>query len=294
MSKVKVESSDLPGLYQSANQASLNGQKSFFLALSIYLILLIGAAFVSYIRPNDNIGAIGSASLFLITLGILIFIRVKKPDDIWYNGRAVAESVKTITWRWMMRAEPYADCENMEAISKSFINDLKSILEQNRHLSYSLQSVEAVSDAISEKMKFIRGQSVSERLSVYVNQRIEDQATWYWLKSKFNKRRASQWFWVSVALHSLAISLLLYKINDPLISLPIETLATAAGAALTWLQAKKHNELNSAYALTAHEIVLIKGESTGVHSESDLSEYVTNSESAFSREHTQWIARKND
>ncbi|MEO1352240.1 MAG: DUF4231 domain-containing protein [Cyanobacteria bacterium J06635_15] len=49
-----------------------------------------------------------SALLFLVTLAILIGLRVKRPDDIWYNGRAVAESVKTRTWRWVMRAEPYS------------------------------------------------------------------------------------------------------------------------------------------------------------------------------------------
>ena len=70
--------------------------------------------------------------------------------------------------------------------------------------------------------------------------------------------------------------------------------ATATGAVLTWLQAKKHNELNSSYALAAHEIVLIKGEAESVQSEREISEFVINSENAFSREHTQWTARKVD
>lgn len=289
-----MDSSELPGLYQSANQASLDAQNYYFAGLRWYLILLVAAAFVSYIRPSDIVGALLSASLFLVTLGILVFIRIKRPDDIWYNGRAVAESVKTISWRWMMRAEPYEDCENIEIVSRSFIGDLKTILDQNRSLSHALQSGSAVSGPISNKMKEVRGLPVLERLSVYVEHRIQDQANWYWIKSRFNKRRAKQWFWVSVALHSIAILMLLYRIKDPSFSLPVEVVATAAGAALTWLQAKKHNELNSAYALTAHEIVLIKGESTSVHTEGQLSEYVTNSESAFSREHTQWVARKGD
>jgi len=135
---------------------------------------------------------------------------------------------------------------------------------------------------------------MSDRLSVYVGQRIQNQSNWYWLKSRFNKCRAQQWFWVSVALHSIAILFLLLRIQDPTLSLPVEVVATAAGAALTWLQAKKHNELGSAYALAAHEIVLIKGESVTVSTESQLSEFVVNSEAAFSREHTQWTARKGD
>lgn len=293
MSHTEINSDVLPGLYQSADQASLKAQKNYFMGLGLYLTLLICAAFISYLRPNDIAGALISAGLFLVTLGILIFIRVTRPDDTWYNGRAVAESVKTRSWRWIMRAEPY-DSDNIEIVSKQFINDLKAILTQNKSLSHSLQSSAALNDPISKQMMDIRALPISERLSVYVDQRIKSQATWYWLKSGFNKRRAQQWFWVSVVLHISAIAMLLFKIKEPILSLPIEVVATAAGAALTWLQAKKHNELNSAYALTAHEIVLIKGESTSVYSEEQLSEYVVNSEAAFSREHTQWTARKAD
>ncbi len=294
MACIEISSNDMPGLYQSADQASISAQNIYFQSLRWYLILLICAVFISYARPSDTVGALFSAALFLITLGILIFIRVKRPDDTWYNGRAVAESVKTRAWRWIMRAEPYEDCENVEIVSKQFISDLRAILEQNKSLSHSLQSTNAVKDPISNKMKEVRGLSVTERLALYVNQRVQNQVEWYWQKSRFNKRRAQQWFWVSVVLHSTAIAMLLYHIKFPTLSLPVDVVATAAGAALTWLQAKKHNELNSAYALAAHEIVLIKGESDSVHTQEELSEYVVNSESAFSREHTQWAARKGD
>lgn len=294
MNDLKITSSDFPGLYQSADQASLDAQIIYFQSLKWYLILLVLAALIAFMRPNDAFGALLSASLFLTTLGILIFVRLQRPDDTWYNGRAVAESVKTRTWRWMMRAEPYEDCDNVETVSSQFITDLKEILDQNKSLSHSLQSTKAVEEPISNSMKTIRGLTVADRLSVYVNQRVQNQIEWYWKKSGFNKRRAQQWFWVSVILHSVAIALLLYKIKNPTLSLPIEVLATAAGAALTWLQAKKHNELNSAYALTALEIAHIKGESDFVHSEEQVSDYVVNSETAFSREHTQWVARKRD
>lgn len=294
MKEIPVTSNDMPGLYQSADQASLNAQKIYYVGLSWYLILLVGAAYISFACPKEVTGALLSAGLFLITLGILIFIRVQRPDDTWYNGRAVAESVKTRTWRWMMRAEPYEDCDNIEIVSKQFINDLKEILKQNKNLSHALQSTCAVEDPISEQMRLVRALPVSDRLATYLKQRVQNQVEWYWKKSLFNKRRAQQWFWVSVLLHSVAIVMLLYRIKDPTLSLPVEVIATSAGAALTWLQAKKHNELNSAYALTAHEIALIKGESDSVHSEEQLSEYVVNSETAFSREHTQWAARKGD
>jgi len=243
-------------------------------------------------RVLDSIGAMASAGLFLITLGILIYLRVNRPDDIWYNGRAVAESVKTRTWRWAMRAEPYEDTDNIERVSKQFINDLKAILDQNRSLSSATASLAGLRAPISDVMTSIRRLPIEERLAIYQEQRINNQANWYAKNSQFNKRRSKQWFWVSVTLHALAIAMLLYRIKDPLSSLPVESVAVAAGAVLTWLQAKKHNELNSSYALTAHEIILIKGEALSVNSEQNLSTFVLDSENAFSREHSQWTARK--
>ena len=289
-----VEESSFPGLYQSADEASIEAQKIYFRGLFFYLGLLVLAALVSFSWPKFVAGAVVSAMLFLATLGILIFLRVNRHDDVWYNGRAVAESVKTISWRWMMRADPYPDCADVAIVRKQLINDLKDILNQNRGLSHSLNASAASNDPITQTMSQVRNCPISQRLEIYKTQRIEDQAGWYTKKSSYNRKRAKFWFWVSVILHLVAIALLLYKIYSPASDLPIEVIATAAGAVLTWLQAKKHNELNSSYSLAMHEIGLINGEAELVETEEQFSDFVINSESAFSREHTQWVARKVD
>lgn len=289
-----IDDSHLPGLYQSSNQASIDSQSVYYISLLVYLVLLVVAASISYYSPNSKGGTYFSAFLFLVTLGILIGLRVKRPDDTWYNGRAVAESVKTRAWRWMMRAEPYFDGERIEVVKKLFVNDLKEILRQNTSIAHALGSDEHLEGPISNKMAEVRAMPVKDRLAVYVMDRVKDQHVWYSKKSVFNRKRAKCWFWVSVTLHLVAIAMLLARVQDPTLNLPIEVVATAAGAVITWLQAKKHNELASSYSLAAHEIVLIKGESVDIHTESDLSDYVVNAEAAFSREHTQWVARKGE
>ncbi|MFA4916941.1 MAG: DUF4231 domain-containing protein [Syntrophales bacterium] len=289
---MQMEESDFPALYNAADSASLEAQSNSFNSLRLYLILLVAAAFVSFEWAQEVYGAIASASLFLITLGILVWLKVKKPEDIWYNGRAVAESVKTRTWRWVMKAEPYDKAVSEEQAQRELLSDLKAILAQNRSLSGCLKWTPDLGEAISKKMISIRSLPWKERLDIYKNDRIDNQSVWYSKKSQFNKRRAKQWFAASIFLHSIAILMLLYRIKNPITSLPIEVMAAAASAVLTWLQAKKHNELNSSYSLAAHEIVLIKGEAVSVQDDPHLSEFVMNSESAFSREHTQWVARK--
>ena len=96
-------------------------------------------------------------------------------------------------------------------------------------------------------------------------------------------------------LHAIAIFLLLIKIKLPSTQLPVEeVVAVCASSVLSWLQTKKHQELSASYALTAQETSLIRGEASYVNSEDSLSNFVIDSENAFSREHTQWFARKKE
>ena len=293
---MNITDKDLPGLYQSADSASIKEQKKYFNSIIWYLLLLILASLFAYFAGDypDPILKIVSTIFFLITLCIMIWQKVSRPDDIWYNGRAVAESVKTRSWRWMMRAEPYVDCEKVEAMRKHFVNDLKTILRQNESLIGRLGIEASVEDPISEKMIQVRRLTIEERFNVYKQERITNQALWYTKKAKYNNQRANLWFWITVGLHTLAIILLLYNIKEPELKLPIEVIAVGASSVLTWLQTKKHNELSSSYSLTAHEIILIKSEVTTFKDEFEFSDYIMNCENAFSREHTQWFARKNE
>lgn len=193
-----------------------------------------------------------------------------------------------------MRADPYDKLDTPAIAESAFINDLKEILSQNRSLAGALSTNAHFAEPISSTMRAIRELSVQDRLRIYISDRIQDQATWYSQKYLFNRKRAQQWFWGSVALHGIAIVMLLLRVQDHHLKLPVEVVAVAASGVLTWLQANKHNELASSYSLTAHEIVLVKGESQSISTEGSLSEYVVSSETAFSREHTQWAARKNE
>ncbi|EJL0954202.1 SLATT domain-containing protein, partial [Salmonella enterica] len=67
---------------------------------------------------------------------------------------------------------------------------------------------------------------------------------------------------------------------------------TLAASIVGWVQIKKYNELAVSYFLTAHEIGDIKEQFNYISSENDFLEFVNNAEKAFSREHTQWLARR--
>ncbi|HEL3238443.1 TPA: SLATT domain-containing protein [Stenotrophomonas maltophilia] len=65
-----------------------------------------------------------------------------------------------------------------------------------------------------------------------------------------------------------------------------------ASGALAYLQSKRYSELAASYALTAHEIGVVEEQLAQVKGEREFSLFVGDAENAFSREHTQWEARK--
>ena len=78
-----IQECDYPALYKAADAASLEAQSAYFNALRIYLFLLIVAAAVAFAFGNLANGALASAALFLLTLGILVCLKVDN------EGRAI-------------------------------------------------------------------------------------------------------------------------------------------------------------------------------------------------------------
>jgi len=76
------------------------------------------------------------------------------------------------------------------------------------------------------------------------------------------------------------------------IYLPVDVIIALASSLLSWIQAKRFTELSASYALTAHEIGFINEQIATINSEDDFSKFVGDAENAFSREHTQWAARR--
>lgn len=290
---LSVESGDYPALYQAADKASVEAQRKHLLIVRLYLGLLVASAVSLTYATQTKWMSVVAALLFLSTLGLAILQAFKDHEKTWYNGRAVAESVKTSAWRYMMRAEPYSDAESIEMVRREFCNDLKQILKQNRSLAEHIGGDISTRAPIPEKMDKVRSLDVEDRLNIYNESRIDEQRRWYAKKYTSNKKKATRWFYGMILLHAVAAGILIVQIEDPnLGGLPTNAVIVAAGSILTWIRTKKHKENATAYSLTAHEIGLIKQESASVVGEADLSDFVKDSENAFSREHTQWVAQK--
>src|SRR5689334_5329725 len=118
---------DFPALYRSADDLSLESQTHFFRALKLHLVLLVLAAVLSVGNlPHWTIAVLQLLAL-LGALSCSIYLFSKRPNLYWYAGRAVAESIKTITWRYVCRAEPF---QGDDAVARNdFQRKLKAIVD---------------------------------------------------------------------------------------------------------------------------------------------------------------------
>lgn len=287
------EEKDFPGLYQSADRASLDSQATYLRLFRWNLILLVVASAFALLGIHSRESALISAGLFLTTMFLSILLAYRQYDRTWYNGRAVAESVKTRAWRFMMRAEPYQNGSNLAVVKSLFLNDLNQILQQNQHLAEHLGQNALMGEGISSAMLAVRDEPLPARIEWYRDARIHDQWTWYGRKAGANKRSATRLFIALCALQALAVAFVLLNVAYPSVELfPTDVCAVAAAAMLSWMQAKRYQDLSSSYSLAAHEIGIIKCQLDDIADEAAFSRFVVDAESAFSREHTQWQARR--
>lgn len=282
-----------PALYEAASDLSADSQWQYLWSLRIEYGLLILAAFLSMEFSLARSYFVVCALIFLLTLILMLWRAKEKPEQNWYKGRALAESIKTSTWCYAMRAPPFEDAPSVQIRRAEFRNYLVSIIEANRQIGSRLPPEHSASDQITREMEDIRALDWEARREIYENQRIREQRDWYKGKAVANKKASRRWVAAAGIAYVAAILLVLCRIAEPEPKFwPIEPVIVVAASIAGWIQTKKFNELVSAYTLTAFEIGIIQGKAPEVATEHAFAEFVNEAERAFSREHTQWVARQ--
>jgi hypothetical protein len=142
-------------------------------------------------------------------------------------------------------------------------------------------------------MSDTRSMPLSDRMNLYLHERIMNQEEWYKNKANYNKKRAVLWLCFMVFFQICAIIFSILKIIHLNWNyLPIEIFAAAAASVLAWIQAKRFQELGTSYVFTTHDIGIVKSKYSEIIGEQQFSEFIGDAENAFSREHTQWRARR--
>jgi len=281
---------DFPALYKSADEHSANSQKYFFRTLKIQLGLLVIAAVLSGVNEATKFTAYLQAFTLLASLGCSVFLYTQRFDRQWYAARAVAESIKTISWRYVVRSEPFN--QDDPTVTVLFAKKLSQIVEQNQEVTRHFTSFLAAPQ-ITQQMKTYRSQSLSNREKLYRDHRINDQLTWYENKAKENNKSYRNAFCLMILSNAIAATFAILRPEFLRSTFwPTDVFVTFAAVGLTWMQTRRYSELAASYSLAAHEINIINEQSFEISTEECFSRFVSDAENAFSREHTQWSARE--
>lgn len=289
---IQLTPETLPALYRSADRLSAESQNTYFRLIFLEYSLLIVCALMSMKPVEEGWYFTLYTVLFVLALSSFIYRYVNKPEQVWYQARALAESIKTLAWKFSMRAAPFDEGSVAKAHSE-FAERIQKVLSANTFAGSKLPAEWGDKPQVTPQMLSLREKKLTERREIYAEQRIQNQRSWYAKKSGFNKRCANYWSAACICTYLLAVISSMIRIDNPTWSfLPTEPLIVVAAAFLGWIQIKKFNELASSYILTAHEIGLLH-QKINSSSEEAFSRFVNDSEQAFSREHTQWVARFN-
>ena len=293
-----MNAKDYPAGYVVSDQKAVMLERNYFRLLKTELILFVGVSLVGILAaiPGtrlDRPWAIAAAILIAGAFLVLWRIRQRRLERKWFQYRAVAESMKTATWRYMMQAPPFESPGEEGDVDKKFLATLRAIRLDRAGVEVPAHEAGAAGDEITGFMRTMRKLPVEERKSIYLRERVGDQEQWYEGKSGQNRRSARRWLSLILATQVLAIALAFVRIVYPHVPLsPVSFLMTGASSMLAWTQSRRHEDLVEPYAVAVQELSELRGLGKSVTDSQSLRRFVSDVEETISREHTKWLARR--
>jgi SMODS and SLOG-associating 2TM effector domain 1/SMODS and SLOG-associating 2TM effector domain 3 len=287
MSVVLVED-HLPGLYAAAERMSADGQRQFRRYTGATLVLLVVAAACGLIE-RAWAGWI-SASAFGVSLVLVALREVRDAQDRWYDGRAAAESVKSTGWKYAVGGAPFN--LGSQAPDERLRTTLTELVAELRQLRSELMSPRHAPDLAA--LRALRSESLWRRQELYGEQRLAEQRAWYARRAGQHRTTARRLRTGTIALQALGVGGAALKglgvIHVDLLPL----FATSAASGLAWLGVLDVQRTARSYDFAALELEPLLVALHSAKDESAWAKYVADAEAAMSREHTMWLARKQE
>lgn len=292
-----VQDRDLPALFRVADRVSNQAQHRYLQLIGFDLALLVVGAFAtswafSYQDFRVPLYVLGACAL-LGSLVLTVIVLQTRPDKEWFIARAMAESTKTMAWRYMTRAEPYTSGLSAAEADQLFRQALATILQD--HESSMLGKTEVVDGQITRTMREARDSSLEDRKNMYLRQRIKDQQVWYATKAESNAKASRRWL-LAVGLAQLG-GVIAIIVFFRWTSLPLNfasVLAVLAMVFIVWMHLRQYRNRATAYGMAARELGLVAMELPHIKEEAKLAAFIADAERSISRKHTMWIARRDD
>lgn len=291
---VSLADEHLPATFRVADTAAVQGQTAARRLTAIELIALVLAAATSVgtwrvgrqgLDVLGGLGAVAFASA-LVAAGYHAYLR---PENKWYSGRAAAESIKTMAWRFAVCGDPFPAADDSGPAAERLLQRIRDIFMRLEGLSPP--TVDPNADDITATMLSARQLGFALRRQIYLDQRISEQVAWYSRRATGHGRLARRWTLIG-ALFSLAGFILGVLKFLGVFDVDLLGIAAAVVSATTaWNQLNQHRMNAASYSVAARELSIIRDRGK-VITEPSWALFVSDAEDAISREHTMWLARR--
>jgi hypothetical protein len=284
--------SALPGLYQGADDLSLRQQRRFLFASRLRLVLVVcaavGGAFGKPAGWQVDPAALATVVALVGAVVTEMWLLVEKPEKGWYEGRALAESAKTLAWRFAACAAPFPREEASDGAEARLVREMQELLRDAPDTAV----VATGAPAVSPEMRALRNADLHTRRDAYLQHRIDNQAGWYRRKARWNIDRAQHWRIGLLVMETLGVIAALVRAVG-LVEIDLAGIVAALiGAGVAWLATKQHENVGRAYAFATNELGLARARLEGISDEQRWAQEVADAEEAISREHTMWRASR--
>ncbi|MGL5826423.1 MAG: DUF4231 domain-containing protein [Nocardioides sp.] len=275
---------ELPLAHTDGSLRSGASQVAYTRSLMLELLLLLSAATMAAIPSFFGSewngwypGYLCAAGLFALATATRWHRGQMAYYQAWYEGRADAETAKSLSWRYAVGGTPF-ELSNTTA---------------EEDMLHRMPNTQGERDAITSGMRELRGGQLSHRMTTYIGYRLDDQIAWYTSKSHKCRKRAQIGAGVIFGLQLLGVSLSAVAATG---RITVDVLGICVAIAVSieaWTQMRQYRNLSLAYAVAAGDLAHVKELcSRDIKNEDEWIRIVDQAEDAISREHTSWLATR--
>jgi hypothetical protein len=294
MTAPELHDSDLSPIRSRVAAYSRRGQKltKRSVKFELWSLFIASAAGVTSWRLGaaqlDVLAAIAGVA-FIVSLVALGWRAWRKPEEAWYSGRAGAESLRTLGWRFALGGNPFPETDSVAKATKKYVRRSRKVVLQLGQVRLPNAGTVTAGE-VTPAMLAARARPLAERRAIYKQNRILGQQKWYTEKSARHAKAARFWLSVSGLASTVGVAAAVIKFVGLVDIDGLGVAAAVASSAIAWNQLNQNRNQAIAYDVTAGELSLIASEVELIVAD-DWAQFVSDSEDAISREHTMWLAR---
>ncbi|HLJ67538.1 MAG TPA: DUF4231 domain-containing protein [Chloroflexota bacterium] len=285
---------EYPPLFAAADSTAIGGERASvrFTVFDI-LLVLVGAIFTAAVSFTANAAA--QNTLSAIAAVIFLITWAEKTASVrfpftrsWFEGRSVAETVKSISWRYMMHVSPFQG----ESADEELLTALHSVL-RDESLAVLPEAATRVDERqITPYLRAVRALPLEGRKSCYLRQRLEDQLGYYESRAEGHGVSARRWRRAGLVFRAATFVFAILRFWVATAASLVGVFVNLTVAVTAWTQLIKHDELTHGYARVAHSLQILRRRLEASMDEASVERVVIETEGVISQEESAWKAKR--